>query len=96
MSEVPQVLRDVYIARYAEERIVAGTAVRLNDVDGYFTHPAIAPDAKRAAYWGRCRGRLGLWAADLSVRRVTLLPIGAGMACHPAWSPDARCLAYAE
>jgi len=89
-------LRDVYVARYTNEGVLAGTIVRVNPVAGYFTHPVISPDGTRVAYWGRSRSGLHIWVAELLPPGAEPVIPGPGMSCHPAWSPDSSHLVYAH
>lgn len=88
-------LRDIYVARFTADGVPGDSFIRINPVDGTFTHPAISPDGTHVAYWGRSQGRLDVWVADLQAHRAEPITQGTGMSCHPAWSPDSRQLAYA-
>lgn len=89
-------LRDIYVARFTEEGVPGDSFIRINSVDGTFTHPVISPDGTHVAYWGRSQGRLDVWVADLQTHSAEPITQGTGMSCHPAWSPDSRQLAYAH
>ncbi len=88
-------LRDIYVARYTKDGILDNSFIRVNQGDGIFTHPAIAPDGNYVAYWGRSQGNLDVWVVDLRTHSAKPITQGLGVSCHPAWSPDSRQLAYA-
>jgi Tol biopolymer transport system component len=88
-------LRDIYLAEFNREREVVGCPQRIEAPDGFFTHPALSPDGRRIAFWGIFENTLDLWIAECAGGRAERLTRQGGVCCHPAWTPDSRCLVYA-
>jgi eukaryotic-like serine/threonine-protein kinase len=65
---------------------------------GYYTTPAISPDANRVAVTRlQDVGANGdLWSLDISRRAFTRLTFGIGNNHNPVWSPDGNFIAYAS
>lgn len=87
---------NIYFAKLKDFNVLDETIVRVNPLDGCFTHPSISPDGTKLAYWGIYQNNWDIWIADLVKGTVKNITQGKGTSCHPAWSADSDSIVYAH
>lgn len=87
---------DVWVAKCDHDNICPDGAFRINAPDGFYTHPVLAPDGEKIAFWGGVGNSVDIWVADLKENKAENLTKNLGINCHPCWSPDSCKIAFAR